>query len=504
MTEDRPPGEATRRVVAVAGDRSRTAVVAAALNGAGYEASAGIRSVLIGLFRTRQRPYAAVTCAPPARGHAAGLALRRLGVPWVADQGEPTSSDARGRLVSRMLRSADVVTTAREDVMSALHERVLAHPVLVGEGGEGLEAAIDTAAIWRRPQRDLRVLVIGPTNSPHVEDFVRALRRAGVEVVVGGLPWGGGLGPSTLPAEGVLISSTTWPAFLWIRRLRRELRPTVVHTHWLPNGVLARLGGAKPLVATAWGSDVYLASRRRRAAYRWLLPRTDMVLADSNELLRAVRALGARATHSRAFSWGVDLSTFSPPASPRAELRRSLGLQPGPVILSLRGFKPIYNPDVVIAAFERLAERDPELQLVMKHNSVEPVELPRLRFPDRVRVVGPTDRDVLADWMRAASVCVSLASSDSSPRSIWEAMACRCACVVSDLPWAHEELEPGKHTLLTPIDADAAAGVLGRVLGDKALADALGSAGRALVEERHDRDAEMQRVIELYREVTGG
>jgi glycosyltransferase involved in cell wall biosynthesis len=407
-----------------------------------------------------------------------------------------------------MLRQADVLTAPDADVTMRLFEQIVTDAVEIAVSASEESAAVTalgglvkTAGAWRRRPRALRVLVVGPTNSPHVEDYALDLRRLGVDVVVAGLPWSGGLQPSVLPGQGVWVSSARWPAVLWMRRLIKETRPTVVHAHWLPYAVTARMAGARPLVATAWGSDVLMASGSRRRSYRWALPRTDAVLADSHDVLSHLQHLGAAPARSRLMSWGVDLATFSPAARSKEELRRSLGLGAGPVMLSVRGFKPIYNPRLVIEVFERLARWHADLQLVLKHNSVQTPELPKLRFPERVHVVGPQPRELLAQWFAAADVCLSLASSDSSPRSVWEAMACGCPCVVSDLPWAREELEPGRHALVAPLDADAVADAVERVLTDRELARALAAEGRAHVQENHDRDNEISRVIELYEQL---
>ena len=58
----------------------------------------------------------------------------------------------------------------------------------------------------------------------------------------------------------------------------------------------------------------------------------------------------------------------------------------------------------------------------------------------------PVER--MPDVYRAADVVVSIPSSDSSPRSVWEALACGRPVVVSDLPWAREELAHGRPSAL--------------------------------------------------------
>ena len=115
-----------------------------------------------------------------------------------------------------------------------------------------------------------------------------------------------------------------------------------------------------------------------------------------------------------------------------------------------------------------------------------------------MHLVGHVPYEQMADYYRAADVCVSIASSDSSPRSAWEALACGCPLVLSDLPWVHELIEPGRHAEVVPIDADAVAAALERVLTDAEHADRMRADGRALVERHRDSNAEMERLARAY------
>ena len=125
------------------------------------------------------------------------------------------------------------------------------------------------------------------------------------------------------------------------------------------------------------------------------------------------------------------------------------------MILSPRSLMPLYNPRVIVEAFELLADELPDLQLVLKHMGTDRPPVGPLRHPDRVHVVGHVPYERMVDWYQAADVCVSVASSDSSPRSVWEAMASGTPCVVSDLPWVHELIEHGRDALVVPIDPRA-------------------------------------------------
>jgi glycosyltransferase involved in cell wall biosynthesis len=124
-----------------------------------------------------------------------------------------------------------------------------------------------------------------------------------------------------------------------------------------------------------------------------------------------------------------------------------------------------------------------------------------LRHPDRVHIVGHVPYKQMVDWYHASDVCVSIASSDSSPRSVWEAVASGTPCVVSDLPWVHELMVAGRDALVVPIAVEPVAAAIRTILEDPALADHLAGNGRRLVAAHHDQAVEMDRVADSYRKL---
>ena len=313
----------------------------------------------------------------------------------------------------------------------------------------------------------LRVLMLGTANHPHVEHLALAMSERGFDVVVGGdiepsLP------ASALPPAGIQVREApphprrtirgVVAHVRWVRSLVRELRPDVVHANWFPGfGVAAALAGASPLVAMAWGSDVFRANRRQQLANRYVARRADLVMTDSAALLGRLHDLGADPDRTLLVNWGVDLKLFAPAPGSKSALRERLGLGAGPVILSPRSLSPVYNIPTILAAFERVRERFPDAQLLVKHMAVDARALEAETLGAGVRLVGHVPYEEMADYYKAADICVSIASSDSSPRSAWEALACGCPLVLSDLPWVHELIEPGRHAVVVP-DRDRGGG----------------------------------------------
>ncbi len=115
------------------------------------------RSKALALNR-RQRFDAVITTSPPESIHAVGMALRRRGVPWIADVRDgwtfeslrpdfPTAAQRTldERLERRWLGGADVVVCVSKPAAEDLRRRQIAEPVLIPNGWDP-ETAPEPAA----------------------------------------------------------------------------------------------------------------------------------------------------------------------------------------------------------------------------------------------------------------------------------------------------------------------------------------------------------------------
>lgn len=460
-----------------------------------------VRAAGRGRRALKARPAAAVITISPL-AHVAARLLGGRRPRWLAHVGAPIPLPGNRWLRAvdpraRALRRADTVTVA-PDAADHLHRSAGAAARPAAGATDVATAALERPSLAR--PGGLRILMLGTPNTPHVEHMALAMRERGHEVVVGGdlTP---AYAPSVLPAAGVDVRPLELPAMPWVRRLYREFRPDVVHANWLPAyGFLAALMRLRPLVVMAWGSDVYHADRRQARRSRFALRHAAVAMSDSADLIGRMVQLGADPARTHVLNWGVDLTRFSPPAD-RAAVRRELGLGEASVVLGPRALTVLYNPAVIVEGFERAAV--PGAQLVLKHIGTDEPAIGR-PLPAEARVIGHVPYEQLPDYYRAASVCVSIPDSDSSPRSVWEAMACGCPCVLSDLPWVHELIEDGRHALVVDPEPDAVAAAIRRLLTEPDLAERIASEARALVLAHRDQREEMDRLSGLYRSVARG
>jgi glycosyltransferase involved in cell wall biosynthesis len=360
----------------------------------------------------------------------------------------------------------------------------------------------------------MRLCIISNPNSTHTRRWVGWFARRGHTVsLVADVPL---LEPWTeVPVIDLskifyapIIRFPIWS--VWLRRFLHQWHPDILHAHRVNSaGWLAAASGFHPLVITPWGTDLYQLPQHSRLARRlthYALRHADMVTADAIDLLQIARQYGANPAYLHLVQWGVDLLHFFPGPTD-LNLRTELGLSGGPIILSPRGVNTIYNLDIIIQAIPAVRSSLPGAMLILRDYNTDPIYKRRLEelitsldISEAVRWIGrvePWER--VADLYRLADVVVSVPSSDSTPVSILEALACGIPIITTDLPALHEWLTPGESGLMVPQrDPHALATALCQILTNVKLAERFRKIGPTIVETRANHQLEMEKMEALY------
>ena len=265
-----------------------------------------------------------------------------------------------------------------------------------------------------------------------------------------------------------------------LRRVLGELEIDVVHAHqthdhWL--AALGRRGTAAKLVRTV---------HHRRAAHsgpaaRWLLRRTDALIAVSEGIAERLRAAGAPGAAVIVVPGAVDVERFAPDADGEA-VRVELGLGDAPAAGCVARMVPGRGHEVLLRAAARLRERLPEARLVLVgRGEHRPVLEGLVRELDlQATVVFAGYRGAYLPAVLAALDCVVLlgVGSEESCRAVLEAMAVGRPVVAAPVGAVPEiVVDGGTGWLVEPVP-DAVAAGLEAALRDRARARQLGDAGR--------------------------
>jgi L-malate glycosyltransferase len=301
-----------------------------------------------------------------------------------------------------------------------------------------------------------------------------------------------------------------------VRRIVRQLDPEILHAHQVANaGWLGAASGHHPFMVTAWGSDLLVNPHRswmQRQLARWVLKRADYVTCVSQSLAQAAVALGADPRRLEVAPWGIDTDVFCPARSKRA-LRHELGWGPGPLVLSPRSLKPVYNPLDIARAIPGVLAEFPTAQFIIRTHICDPRLLTRFQAvvaeqhaEHAVSYISDLpDESAIADLYRAANVVVSVPSSDGTPSSVLEALACGAVPVLSDVASLHEWVKHEVEALFVPVgDVRSISQAVVRLLKDERMQNAMRARGINLVRSRADSRVWMQHYEEIYHHLVEG
>jgi D-inositol-3-phosphate glycosyltransferase len=181
-----------------------------------------------------------------------------------------------------------------------------------------------------------------------------------------------------------------------------------------------------------------------------------IVASTAEERSELVAAYGADPERVEVIPPGVDHTIFSPSAVPgdRTDARRHLGLDlDAPMLLFVGRIQPLKGADLALRCLGALDDPAAVLVVVGGPSGPDgPSEVARLRalarelgIADRVRWVPPQPHADLADWYRAADVCIVPSRTESFGLVALEAAACGTPVVAADVGGLRSLVDDG-HT----------------------------------------------------------
>lgn len=271
-----------------------------------------------------------------------------------------------------------------------------------------------------------------------------------------------------------------------LSRIIRQWKPAIVHAHD-PHAVsMAALAlsfsapNPRPPIVASRRVDFHLQSH---SFSRWKYRQVDLFIAASDAISRVLQHDGIPAARITVVHDGIDVAKVQrlPPANIHSEFWLPSGV---PVIVNVAALVPHKGHKFLIDAMPHVLREVPEAHVIIFGEGELQQALERqikeLHVEKHVLLAG-FRKDVL-QLMKTADLFALSSVTEGLGSTLLDAMAMKLAVAGTDAGGIPEAVVHGETGLLAPPgDARALAGVIVRLLRDKALRDRMAAAGLARV-----------------------
>lgn len=294
-----------------------------------------------------------------------------------------------------------------------------------------------------------------------------------------------------------------------LRRLLRDLRPDVLHTHlYHPNyyGRLAALGlGLKGVVASV--HNVYTRTKFHRRVWNFLLGwTTDCILAVSPAVFHDILVYDAvRRSRLRLLANGINLAALAVPES-REEAKAQLGVA-GLCLGTVGRLEEQKGHAFLLQALPALVAEFGEATLLLAGDGrLRPTleqQARDLGVAHHVRFLG-TRRDIPTIY-RALDVFVLPSRWEGLPLALLEAMGAGLPVVATGVGGVKDVIRDGVNgRLVPPRNPEALAAAVMEIVRRPDRGQVLGDQARNTVKEHYSQEAMLEKLAALYLELYEG
>lgn len=238
-----------------------------------------------------------------------------------------------------------------------------------------------------------------------------------------------------------------------VRSLVRKINPDILHAHYVTSyGLAGSLAGIRPLVVTAWGTDVLITPEESwvyRKIVRFALSRADLITSMAQHMTDHLVKRGyASSDKIVTLPFGIDTEVFNPDRRTRLH-----GDKPD-LVVSTRHLDSGMDVDTFVRAIPKVLNScsnlrfiivsDGPLQEQLKHLTIS------LGIADNVEFRGHISHQEMPVLLGQADVFVTTSPSDGNNISLNEAMACGAFPVATDIPANRAWIEHRRNGLMFP------------------------------------------------------
>jgi glycosyltransferase involved in cell wall biosynthesis len=302
-----------------------------------------------------------------------------------------------------------------------------------------------------------------------------------------------------------------------LKRVLREYRPDVVHTHSAKGGWLGRIAatrlGVRAVVHTVHGAPFHsFQSPMARHLFRWcewFAARNCHRLVSVADAMTDLMVKGRVAPSSKftTIYSGMDVEPFLAADLRRDEYRRRLGVNEQTVVVGkIARLFHLKGHEYLIEAARDVIQKAPHVKFLLVGDGVlrEKLEqqIARYGLTDHFLFVGLVPPEEIPHWIGAMDILVHTSLREGLARALPQALISGRPAVSFDIDGAREVViadETG--VLVEPCDVEGLALGLTRLANDPVARQRMGGEGRRRFTESFRHQTMTRRLKELYEEL---
>jgi glycosyltransferase involved in cell wall biosynthesis len=303
---------------------------------------------------------------------------------------------------------------------------------------------------------------------------------------------------------------STWRLGRWLRRERVD----VLHAHqYTPffYAITARWPWSRPpILFTEHGRHQPDYPRRKRIWFNGLMIRKRDHVVAVGEAVRQALIVNEGIADKRieVVYNGIDADRFAGRPGDRGEVRRELGLETDePLILQVARLDYLKDHATAVRSMKRVIQEKPTARLLLVGEGPEEqlirAHVEQLGLGSAVVFLGL--RKDVARLLQAADLFLLSSVSEGIPLTLIEAMCAGLPVVSTRVGGTAEVVIDGETGMLTPAGDDTdMAGAIVRLLGDSAMRQRMGNAGRERARQLFSEATMAEQYASLYEEMLHG
>lgn len=246
-----------------------------------------------------------------------------------------------------------------------------------------------------------------------------------------------------------------------IKEILSVIKPDVFHVTSALNLFYTKTDIPKITIIENQGSDVITLPKKLpliKLFYKYYFKFVDGVVQDSEIAKSKGIECGATAesNKNKVIDIGIDTEIFNTKIKKNVFIKK-YNLEGKIIGFSSRSFKKNYNIDIIIHSLAKIRSIYPNIVYVFAGNHGDLDESLKKYIQDNnleknILFLNYVDHERGIKFIyRDANFVISVPSSDSSPASVYEAIACETPVIVSDLPWLKNKFIKGIDLEVVPV-----------------------------------------------------